>query len=43
MRYLPLAELDNLRWHVAENIDHWYKHNLHNRNETPQNEERIIS
>jgi len=43
MRYLPLAERDNLRWHVAENIDHWYKHNLYNHNVTPKNEERIIS
>lgn len=43
MRYLPLAEQDNLRWLVAENIDHWYKHNLHDNNETPKYEERIVS
>jgi hypothetical protein len=35
MRYLPLAEQDNIRLHVAENIDYWYKHSLHNNNETP--------
>jgi hypothetical protein len=28
---------------VAKNIDHWYKHNLHDNNENTKNEERIIS
>jgi hypothetical protein len=42
MKYLPLAEQDNMRLYVAENIDYWYKHNLHNNNETPQNEKRIV-